>query len=260
MKKYFLILLLAFSFFSCKKDLNGHWHSKGLENYEYRLDIENDSLCFMISSLYSEPSNGKHFGNEKKIEIYAQACGIYDFYYEIKNGNVYIKNSLGKKIILERKQNCDKIGDYKTELKIDFLKIKNIKKDSVYNFRHNLNEYINIGFSKENKTLLIESWKLEGLQTLKSFDSLTYKFEEYYTKEETPFINYIITPDKKLKARDLNKILKSLSKNKSKNVYIRTLKNRFLSTERNIFDYVNINFKKNRFDFDSNKSLDEIIN
>lgn len=89
MKKHFSLFILIFSLISCKTDLNGHWHSVGFDNYDYALDIENDSLYFMISSLSSEPNNGKHNVNNKKVEIYGDNCGVYDFTYEVKNNDIY---------------------------------------------------------------------------------------------------------------------------------------------------------------------------
>lgn len=169
-------------------------------------------------------------------------------------------NNLNKEIKLVRKPNCDKISDYKTHLSINFLETKNTKTDTVCNFKHGVNEYINIGFSKENNQLLIESWRLNDLHSIRSFDSLTYNFEIGYSKEAIPFINYIITPDKNIKAKDFDKVLKAIGKNSSNNVYIRTLKDNFSSTDRDIFNYVNIHLKKKRFDFKTDKKINEIIN
>ena len=101
MKKYFLITLFVSSFLSYKNDLNGHWLSKGLDNYEYKIDIENDSLCFMITSLDSEPSIGKHFENEKKVEIYDQSCGVYDFFMSLKMEVYTLKTSQEKRLNLK---------------------------------------------------------------------------------------------------------------------------------------------------------------
>lgn len=255
MKKIFLILIIIMIFSSCKKDMNGHWHSKGLENYEYIIDIKDDSLCFMISSLSNEPSNGKHFGDKKKVEIYAQSCGVYDFNYEIKHGEVFIKNNLNKEIKLEKRQNCNKIDDYKTKIKIEFLKLNAQIKDSVYN--SDLNEYINIGFSKTNKELLIESWSLNGLKTINKIDSLTYRIEENSPEQYIPFINYILTPDKNITGKDFNRIISILNRNGKKKIYIRTLKENISSTDRNIFEYINL--RKHKFEFDSDKTLSEII-
>ena len=245
-----MMLLLV----SCKKDLSGHWHAQ-MDNFEYKLDIENNQKCYWVNHLTDDPINGIHISEENKIELYAQSCGVYDFEYEIKGNSIYIKNSLGKKIILEKKPNCNKIDDYTTKLSIDFLKLSNSIKDSIYN--PDLNEYINIGFSKEKNSLAIESWKLDGLKTINQIDSFVFKIEEYSPKQYIPFINYVLTPDRNISGKTLNEIISVLNRNGKKKIYIRTLKDEFNVMDRDVFEYINLN--KHKLDFESDKTLNDII-
>ena len=264
MKNIFIIFLTTIFFASCKKDLNGHWHAKGLDNNnQYILDIENDSICHMITSLRSEPYLGKHFSDKRRVEIYGQNCGIYNFNYKVKGEylivfnhyNEIILNSLGEKITFERKPLCNKINDYKTELKIDFLRLNNLVKDSVYN--SDLNQYINIGFSKEKNNLKIESLQLEGLKTINQIDSLVCEIEKNSPKQYIPFINYVLTPDQNITGKKFNEIISILNKDGKKKIYIRTLKNNFTVIDRDIFEYISLN--RRNLNFDSNKTLNEII-
>lgn len=255
MRKYIVLLILPI-FIGCKKDLTGHWHAQ-MEHFEYRIDIENNKDCYMIYSFSGEPSTGKHISSENRIEIYAQSCGAYDFNYEIKNNLIFIKNYMGKEIILEERPNCNKIDDFKTKLSIDFLKPKNSTKDSVYNSLY-LNEYINIGFYKKDSTLAFETSTSNKLHSINTIDSLSYEIEPNYSEAEVPFINYILTPDKNIKANDFNKIIQKLNKNGKKKIYIRTLKDSFTTNQRDLFEYIKI--REGRFDFNSRKTLEDIIN
>jgi hypothetical protein len=254
MRNIILFFFILAALTSCKKDLSGHWHAK-MEKFEYKLDIEKNGNCYWVNYLTDEPVKGKHIKSENRIEIYGESCGVYNFDYEIKDNIVYIKNSSNKKIILERRPNCNKINDFTTELSIDFLKGKDIFKDSI--MYSELNEYINIGFSKKNKTILIESWKLDKLKTLNNIDSLTSKIEKNRPKQEIPYLNYILTPDKNIEGKKLNKVINTLKKSGKKKIYIRTLKDSFSSTDRNIFEYIRLS--KHNFDFESDKVLNEII-
>jgi len=258
MKKYILLIILTTLIFSCKRDLSGHWHAKAkdtIRTFEFSMDINKNGNSYLISHLHYNPIKGKHTPNENTIFFPAE-CGVLAFKYIIITNTLYLENDLGT-ILTAKKTTCNRIHDYKTKLAIDFLKLKKLKKDSILN-DNSLNNYINIGFSKKDNTIAVETNTSSEIQKINSLDSLIYKIKPNYSDEEFPFINYILTPDKNIKAKDFYKILEKLNKNGEKNIFIRTLKDSFSSTDRDIFEFIRI--KKGRFDFNSDKTLKEIIN
>lgn len=246
-----LLLFLVTTILSCKKDLTGHWHAEiknSTHKNDYAIDIEKNNDCYLTMMLGEVPTRGKHHPKENKL-FFPGECGSADFNYKLIGNVLYLENALGVKLTA-KKVNCNRIQDFKSDLKIDFLKLKKLTKDSVYN--NNLNEYINIGYSKQNDILMFEAFGAYGeLKTLYNLDSLPYKIEESHAIAEIPFINYILTPDKNIKVNDFNTIIKKLTKSGKNKIYIRTLKDRFSTKNRDIFEHTSI--KKGRFDFNSEK-------
>ena len=146
------------------------------------------------------------FLQKKNSLFFPGDCGMFAFKYHSINNKLLLENALGEKFIAERKIKCNKIDDFKTKLSIDFLKPKNSTKDSVYNYLY-LNEYINIGFHKKDSTLAFETSTSNKLHSINTIDSLSYEIEPNYSDAEIPFINYILTPDKNIKANDFNKVI-----------------------------------------------------
>lgn len=261
-KSYLILIIFILLFYSCKKDIAGHWHAistNSVHKYGCSIDIEKNNDCFLIDELKFQLTKGKHYPEENSI-FFPGECGSLSFKYKLKGNTLYLENSLGAKLTA-KKEICHRIYDYKTELKIDFLTLNKLTKDTIYNLQDSDNEYINIGYSKKDHTLKIETSSYSSYgqpKTINTLDSLFYKIAPNYLDEDIPLINYILTPDRNLKANLFNTILEKLNKSGEKKIYIRTLKNNFTATQRDIFEYIRI--KEGRFSFDSEKPLFEIIN
>lgn len=259
MKKYIVLLILSL-FIGCKKDLTGHWHVKPIIkthfDYTFTFDISDKEKPFLIYSLMDNPITGNYLPKENSL-FFPGDCGMFAFKYRLRNNKLLLESVLGEKFIAEKKIDCNLIDDFKTKLSINFLKLKNSTKDSVYNSLY-LNEYINISFHKKDSTLTFETSTSNKLHSINTIDSLSYKIEPNYSEAEVPFINYILTPDKNIKANDFNKIIQKLNKNGKKKIYIRTLKHSFTTDQRDLFEHIRI--REGKFDFNSGKTLEEIIN
>lgn len=212
----------------------------------------------MTNSLLYQPTKGKHYPEKKQINFPGQ-CGDSHFDYNFFWNTMYLENQLGAKLVA-KKTNCNRIDDYKTELSIDFLKLKTLRKDSINRkyLHESLNENINIGYNKKTNLIAVETNRSSNVKSLYFLDSFSYKAEPNYADEDIPFISYVITPDKNIVAKDFNEVLKRLKKSGQKKIYIRTLKDSFSVKQRDIFEYIRI--KENHFNFDSEKTLQEIIN
>lgn len=197
---------------------------------------------------------GKHLPEESSL-IFPGDCGMFSFKYYLESNKLLLENALGSKFIAEKKNNCNKIDDYKTKLKIDYLKIQN-KRDLYKPTSSIINEficeYINIDYSKKNNLIRIEYFN--KINTIDKIDSILEYIENTHSDVEIPFINYVLTPDKNLKISNLKLVINKLNKNSKKKIFIRTLK---IKPERgNLFEYLKIN----NIDLKSEKTLEEIIN
>ncbi len=255
MKKYVFFLMIPV-FFSCKEDLSGHWHLRDLEkniSSHASLEILKNNESYIYFSLSSEPSKGEHFPNKKQIAIPSD-CGIFMFDYKLKNNQLYLTNALGTNFIATRENNnCNRIKDYKSKLNIDLLKIINGRElyhpiDLIGDER--LNQYILLK-SKNNNI------KLEFFNEINSVDKITSiitHIENTHSDAEIPFINYILTPDKNLKASDLKIVINKLNEGYKKKIFIRTLKVK--PEKMNIFEFIKID----EIQLNSDNKLFNIIN
>lgn len=257
MKKYLLLLILSF-IISCKKDLTGHWHLRDLENNSYSkasIEILENNDCYLYFSLSSKPSKGEHFPQKNVIAIPSD-CGVFMFDYKINNDKLYLTNDLGTEFIAEKQNdNCDRFKDFKTLLNINFLKIENQKdlfkpKDSIEN--EGLSYYFNIDYDTLNNKIRIEHFN--EINSVDKIKSIIEYIENSVSEVEIPFINYVLTPDKNLKASNLKLVINKLNEGYKKKIYIQTLK--IKPEKMNIFEYIKIN----NLDLESDNKLLYIIN
>lgn len=256
MKKYLLLFIIPI-IYNCEDGLTGHWHTRDLINNNslINIDIVENNDCYLYFSLSKKPIKGKHFPEEKKI-IFPAECGMYHFDYEYKKDKIYLKSYLGAEYIAEKQdEECDRFKDFKTLLNIDYLKIENkialyTPKDAIEN--EGLNQYINIGFSDESNSIRIEY--LNKLNSIDKIDSIIKYIENSVSDSEIPFINYILIPDKNLKASDLKLVISRYNKGYEKRIFTQILK--IKPKKMNTFEYIKIH----KIELNSDNKLSYIIN
>lgn len=256
MKKLLFLIFIPL-FFSCKKDLSGHWHLKNLEGKPSMLsiDILKNNDCYLYSSLSGKPTKGEYYPEEKQLFFPAQ-CGMFHFNYEYKNNKIYLKSYLSEEFIAEKQDDeCDRFNDFATLLDIDYLIIENQRqlykpKGSIEN--EGLNEYINIDYSEESNAIRIEYFN--KINTVDKIDSIIKYIENSVSDSEIPFINYVLIPDKNLKASDLKLVIDTFNKGCLKRIFIQTLKMK--PEKMNIFEFIKIN----EIELGSDNNLFYIIN
>lgn len=245
-------------FFGCKDDLSGHWHVKDLENNDYSkvsLEILENNDCYLIYSLSDKPTKGKHFPDENSFYIPSD-CGVFMFDYKLKDNKLYLTNALGTEFIGEKQNdNCNRFKDYATLLNINYLKIENKRKlyqpKDIYE-NQGLSEYINIDFSEESNSIRIEFFN--EINSIDKIASIITSIENSVSDAEIPFINYVLTPDKNLKASDLKIVINKLNEGYKKKIFIQTLKVK--PEKMNIFEYIKID----KIQLNSDNKLFYIIN
>tara|TARA_B100000795_G_scaffold114828_1_gene85216 strand:+ start:1130 stop:1900 length:771 start_codon:yes stop_codon:yes gene_type:complete len=256
MKKLLFLILIPL-IFSCEKNLSGHWHLKNLEGKPSMLsiDILKNKDCYLYSSLSGKPIKGGYYPEKKQLFFPAQ-CGMFHFNYEYKNNKIYLKSYLSENFIAEKQDDeCDRFNDFTTLLDIDYLIIKNQRlhykpKGSIEN--EGLNQYINIDYSEKNKSIRIEFFN--RINNVNKIDSIIKYLENSVSDSEIKFINYVLIPDKNLKASDLKLVIDTFNKGYLKRIFIQTLK--IKPKKMNIFEYIKIN----KIELDSDNKLFYIIN
>lgn len=257
MKKYVFFLMITVSF-GCKENLSGHWHLKDLENNEYSqvsLEVLENDDCYIFYSLSGKPIKGEHFPNKNSLYIPGD-CGVFMFEYKFKNNKLYLTNALGTEFIGEKQNDdCNRFKDYATLLKIDYLKIKNKRElyqpKDTYKYG-GLSKYINIDFSEESNSIRIEYFN--RINSIDTIDSIIAHIESSVSDAEIPFINYVLTPDKNLKASDLKIVINKLNEGYKKKIFIQTLKVK--PEKMNIFEFIKID----KIQLNSDNKLFYIIN
>lgn len=255
MKKIFLIIS-AITLIGCQPDLTGHWHA---ESNDYNLthisfDILENNDCYLTHSLNGIPTKGEHKTSERTLAIPSD-CGVFWFKYELKNNKLHLTNELGTKFIAEKiTKNCSRFKDFASLLNIDFLKINNTRKlynpiDSIS--LESLNGFINIDYSEKNDLLRLEF--MSSINSIDQIDSLMEYIQESYADIDIPHINYIITPSKKLKIKDLEILIYKIDPENKKNIFVRTLKP--IPNKWDVFEYIKIS----DIDFNLKGSLKDII-
>lgn len=261
MKNYLFFFLIFFLFSNCKRDISGNWHAtykQGNHEFNYALDIEKKGIAYHTDLLVQAPLKGVYLPEEYQLN-FPGTCGEGSFNYRVLGNTLYLENALGVNLTA-KKTKCNRIDDYQTKLKIDFLRLRKLARDTVFNFKRGNNEYINIGYPKKDTTIKIETIYSNydnEFTTIKSLDSLPNKISERYKDDVIPLINYILTPDKNIKANIFNDILDRLHKSGKKQIYIRTLKDSLTSKGRDIFEYIKL--ENGKFNFNTKQPLYKII-
>ncbi|MFY0604805.1 MAG: hypothetical protein JXQ93_12775 [Flavobacteriaceae bacterium] len=241
MKKNIIVIGVLLIIIGCKNQIAGHWHVKTEEKNSptFSIDIYENSNCYLTHSLNSNPVKGKHFPEEKGI-FFPSDCGMFAFDYKVINGKLHLENALGIKFIAKKETKfCNRFLEYNTLLNIDYLKIEKTRgnylpTDSIAN--EHLNVYINIDYSKKNKSLMLEYF--DKINSINKLDSIIKYIENSHSNAELPFLNFILTPDKNIKAKDLKLFINELNKENEKSIFIRTLKAQI--NQWRVFEYIQI--------------------
>ena len=141
--------------------------------------------------------------------------------------------------------NAPQIGNPETEKREHYQ-----PKDTYEN--EGLSENLNIDFSEESNSIRIEFFN--EINSVDKIASIITHIENTHSDAEIPFINYILTPDKNLKASDLKKVINKLNEGYKKKIFIRTLKVK--PEKMNIFEFIKID----EIQLNSDNKLFNIIN
>lgn len=260
MKNYLLFFTVVIFFGSCRQNLEGHWHGTIQDLPDHfsnfiSFDLSYTQPPLFVANLIDEPIHGE-LSPDKNVLFFSGECGSLSFKYKINGNKMYLKNALGVKVTAERIINCNRINDYKSKnLPIELLKDINTDKTYLKTYDQETSHInLTIGYNKHNQ-IALDSWTTSSSKPIDSLKNILINLKESYTDDDYPNMHYIITPDKNLKGKVLNSIIKTFHKDSIYKIYLRSFNSKFTDSSK-IFKYTRIKTAN----FDNEKTLTEIFN
>jgi hypothetical protein len=250
MRAYCIFLL--FILFSCQEDLKGHWHAEAFDGQIVSFEILGNNKAYIFDSLNADPLEGGYDTSKNELWFPGE-CGSLLFEYQYKQGKLYLTNALGVRVVAERiEAPCNRFEDFPTQLKMECLTIQNLRNtlNPTDSLKTHLKEYIGIAYSTHKDSILLEHrWRIFPLEKT---NEILQHVQETHSDDELPYIHYILTPSKNLRAKDLKRVVDQLPPNNS--LFLRTLKDSIINWK--AFEFISLK----SVNLNSDKTLEQLIN